>query len=444
MYSTSGNKIVWNNNQEIKIRGVSRPGLEYLYVDLPAMIPETIRSDLQYMKSWGFNLVRLPLRDKHWFENSHYREMVHFWVERIRENDMIALLDLHNQGDSPSLEPFIIKRGINQSDAFLFWKQVSQTFGSMPDVWFELYNEPHDISPDIWWNGNEQFYGYKDILKEVRLHSSNICIIGGLDWAYEWAFLPLQSFYKEVQNQKNLVLSTHPYGYRGQPKPPDFTVSQQIPVTQFFPSYEDSFSGDCSQGITIPLVKPSAFGWNESFGFLHVSEKFPIIATEFGLDRPETALQGGWFSKELMRFFKRHEIGYVAWAWVQDRLDYPSLIDTQFQPTGLATRDARGPACSSRQNNFYEGPGKLVWTELHELKKSPETRRQLTIQKDDLQTSKFPFWTLFIVLPLAFVWRKCSKKKGFMERKEEENRSYCSTRIFSDSQLRNRSSSSLA
>jgi hypothetical protein len=450
MYSTSGNKILRENDEEVKIRGVSRPGLEYLYVDLPAMIPETIRSDLDKMKEWGFNCVRLPLRDKHWFENDHYREMIDFWVENILQRGMIALLDLHNQGDSPSLEPFIIKRTGGQKDAIQFWNEVSLKYGSIPEVWFEMYNEPHDISPDIWWNGNDQFHGYKDVLKTIRQNSENICVMGGLDWAYEWGFLPEQSFFSEIQKQTNLVLSTHPYGYRGKPQLPNKWVSEQIPTTILFPSYNDSFSGDCRQGITIPIVDKKDYGWNESFGYLHSLNQFPVIATEFGLDRPETAIQGGWFITDLLHYFGEIDMGFIAWAWVQDRLDYPSLLTHDFLPTGMALKDTQGPACSSKQNEFYPGPGHLIRNHLQQTSHRTLFSESIPQQKPIVHWSS----SLFFLPLLGFIGRRFWKGNyqrlsttHYINSKKEDIKKdleIClEQKVFSDCQLRNRSSTSL-
>lgn len=444
MYQTSGNKIL-RQGKEMIMRGVSRPGLEYLYADISAMIPETIQSDLERIKGWGFNLVRLPLRDKHWFEDQNYRDMVFFWVQKIREHSMIVLLDLHNQGDNPFLDPFMIKR-TDQKDALQFWKELATLFGQFPDIWFELFNEPHDIDHHIWWEGNEQYYGYKEILTEIRKHTNNICILGGLDWAYEWAFLPVSGFFDELKSHSNIVLSTHPYGYRGKPQQGGL-VSQQIPVKTIFPTYQDSFSGDCRQGMTIPLVPKTAYGWNESFGFLHADGHFPVIATEFGLDRPDTALQGGWYPTDLVSYFNEINMGYVAWAWVQDRLDYPSLIDKDFQPTGMAFKDNHGPACSSVHNGFYEGPGRLVWKDLQTNSASRRLTEESTLRLHPSGIS-FP-WVLFLplIVSATFLTNKFFKKTGsFCKTKtgiDECRLLLQPSRVFSDSNIRNRSSHNL-
>jgi len=63
---------------------------------------------------------------------------------------------------------------------------------------------------------------------------------------------------------------------------------------------------------------------------------FPVVATEWGLDRPDTALQGGWYSNSILQYMNSRNMSYIAWAWVQDRLDYPSLLGEGFEPTGRA------------------------------------------------------------------------------------------------------------
>jgi hypothetical protein len=57
-------------------------------------------------------------------------------------------------------------------------------------------------------------------------------------------------------------------------------------------------------------------------------------------------------------------MSHVAWAWVQERLDYPSLLDRDFQPTGEAMIRG-GRACASLTNNFYQGPGQLIQKHMH-------------------------------------------------------------------------------
>jgi hypothetical protein len=103
-------------------------------------------------------------------------------------------------------------------------------------------------------------------------------------------------------------------------------------------------------------VNKNDYGWTESFGFLHKQGYFPMVMTEWGLDSYEKALQGGWYPTDLLSYVHSNNIGYAAWAWVQDRIDYPSLIDHKLRPlTG---------GCGMEENKWYPGPGQLVFNDL--------------------------------------------------------------------------------
>jgi hypothetical protein len=163
-----------------------------------------------------------------------------------------------------------------------------------PSIFFEIFNEPHNIDVNTWWYGNDKFYGYKEILSEIRKVSNNICILGGLDYAYQWAFLKRnKDIMRELKEIKNIVIATHPYGYRGGPNE-DGTNSVQIPTNLIYP--DNSYTGYCSLGITVPTIKIEEYGWDDSFGYLMKENLFPVIATEWGLDRPQNCIQGGWFN----------------------------------------------------------------------------------------------------------------------------------------------------
>ena len=343
-------------NNTIILKGVSKTGLEYLGLDLNTITPEMVDFDIQLMKKWKINSVRIPLRDTHWLYNNQYRDIVDLMLNKFNEAGYITILDLHTQGENYGLDPFILREhGIE------FWKQVSEKYKDRSIIFFELFNEPHNIEPNVWWNGNEQYYGYKEILHVIRNNTNNICIIGGLDYAFQWNFLKYHdNILKEMKTIPNIALSIHPYGYRGGPIEQG-TNTEQIPTVISFPN--NNFSGDCSTGFTIPIIDKKNYGWDESFGYLR--NTFPIIATEWGLDHDDRVIQGGWYSHDILEYFNKNGISYIAWAWVQDRLSYPSLLDEEFNPTGRAVQYPYGPACSVKENDFYPGPGQLVYNDLH-------------------------------------------------------------------------------
>lgn len=347
-YHTSGRWILDSGGHRLLIRGVSKPGMEYLDPDLGAMIPETMNMDLDRMKSWGFNAVRLPLRDLHWLQRQDYRDKVDEWISQIRLREMLVILDFHLQQDHPRQDGFMLRTGSGE-DGMRMWSQLSEKYTD-PSIFFELFNEPFQVDPSTWWYGNDTYYGYRDILREVRQRSDNVCILGGMDYAYQWSFLKdRQDIMDEMKRIANLALATHPYGYRGTPGL-DHVSTLPIPIRR------QLTTAGCS--ISIPMVPKTEYGWDESFGFLLQDGLFPLLATEWGLDHPDTAIEGGWYNTELLDYMTDHNMSHVAWAWVQDRLDYPSLIDPDFQPTGSALLTVK--ACASWENRFYPGPGQLV------------------------------------------------------------------------------------
>ena len=377
------------------LKGVSHPGLEYLHLDLQTMIPETIQFDLNLMAEWKFNAVRLPLRDMHWITNLEYREKVDYWIQSILERHMIVILDLHTQQYHRSQDPFVLRQP--GSDGLAFWSQVSQVYGNNSSIFFELFNEPHGISPDTLWHGDDTYYGYKELLLEIRNRSNNICILSGLDWAYQWSFLRTRTdLIQEFHSFSNIMLSTHPYGYRGAPAPTDPTLTLPVPTTLLYPKDGEQFGGDCSMGVTIPTLSPSPL-WRESFGFLQEEHLFPMIATEWGLDHPDTSIMGGWYSTELLQYMNSINMSYIAWAWVRERLDYPSLLDPDFAPTGQAITGQQ--ACSLLSNQFYPGPGALI---KHDLSQSYWHRLLFFSIPSSSTTLFMPHIFLFFLIPCLF------------------------------------------
>lgn len=438
-FYTHGNKIVNEKGEIITLKGVSRTGLEYAYVDLDAMIPETIVFDIQVMKQWGFNAIRFPLRDVFWLKDVRYKQKIQYWVEQTLQNNMYVILDLHTQQDHPGLDPFMYRL---PEGGLSMWVDIAKTYKDTPRVFFEIFNEPHGISPNVWWNGDSQYYGYKEVLEAIRAHAQNICLIGGLDYAYQFDFIQRNdTLFNEIKMVPNLALSVHPYGYKGIPvNGGDETMPIPTTIVMTPPGY----TGDCHLGISVPTVPPSQYGWDESFGFLVKQEIFPVIATEWGLDKPDNCIQGGWYNVQILDYLNSLNMSYMAWAWVQDRLDYPSLLDMDFQPTGKGTKATVGPACSGPLNNNYQGPGFLVMNDL----KQSSLKRILFVQNNTFHQIENlflrNFFLLFVILFcvfhfMFFLFHVPEKKR---EKEPEFHRVVSTTKL--QNSIRIRSSHSLS
>jgi hypothetical protein len=168
-----------------------------------------------------------------------------------------------------------------------------------------LYNEPHDITWEAWQSGGQssdglfQIAGMQQMYDAVRSTGAhNLVIVGGLDWAFQ-----LNNIRNYALDGYNIVYATHVY---------DFSSKLMD-------------------------------RWDSAFG--DVSEKHPVIVTEFGITAD--GVSGGSCSEvqywvDVMNYSNQHGISWVAWAWYPGGCAFPSLIsDYSGTPTqaGAAVRE---------------------------------------------------------------------------------------------------------
>ena len=215
---------------------------------------------------------------------------------------MDVILDLHwsDRGVLGSCDPFTdfgCQQLMPDANSVTFWSQVAARYKYDGRVMFELYNEPHDVSPDVWRFGGTtpegwQAAGMQQLYDTVRATGAqNLVLIGGLNWAYDLALAGLPA--NRVAGY-NIVYVTHPYT-----DPSGFTKA------------------------------PS--DWGRAFGFLTATD--PVVATEFGvLDDP--SCNNTAYQAQLIAYLDAHFAGWTAWAW------YPGgctwlIDDWAGTPTGV-------------------------------------------------------------------------------------------------------------
>lgn len=145
------------------------------------------------LDNWNGNMVRLGVHSKFWFgeewyqnkDYSGYRERVDSLINRITSKGKYVILNLH--------EFYCITEKQK-----MFWQEAAKVYANHPGILFGILNEPHDISWEVWRNGGyintkdsygapikQRTYGHQEILEMIRdLGAKNICVMGGLDWAY--------------------------------------------------------------------------------------------------------------------------------------------------------------------------------------------------------------------------------------------------------------------
>src|SRR5262249_23636915 len=112
------------------------------------------------IRDWRVNHVRLPLAQDRWFgkapeqkdEGRAYRALVRQVVETCAAQGCYVILDLH-WSDAGEWGKHIGKHVMPDLNTLTFWKEFAAVYKNPPAVLFDLYNEPHDVSWEIWRDG---------------------------------------------------------------------------------------------------------------------------------------------------------------------------------------------------------------------------------------------------------------------------------------------------
>jgi len=160
---------------------------------------------------WHVNIIRLPLSQDRWFGRAPeqqdggqaYRGLVRQVVDTCATNRCYIILDLH-WSDCNEWGVNIGQHSMPDQNSVAFWKDFAPVYANNPAVLFDLYNEPHDVSWEVWlhggmiadkpnsrWAGPPRTYeavGMQRLLDTVRATGAkNVVVAGGLDWAYDFS-----------------------------------------------------------------------------------------------------------------------------------------------------------------------------------------------------------------------------------------------------------------
>jgi hypothetical protein len=281
-YYTNGATVCAADATPHQFHGVARPSLEW------SSIGDGISAaDFALMASWGTNVVRIALNQDFWLpsaalNNPLYPDHVDQAVSWAEAAGLDVILDLHwsDAGDSSVTSTTAQGPGnsgqqmMADTNSIEFWKEVATKYKGDGHVLFELYNEPHGVSWDVWLNGGQSgrfvVAGMQQLYDTVRATgANNVVIAGGLNWAYDLSEVRPTGSYVHGYN---VMYATHPYLTSGN----------------------------------------SPSGWEASFGHLVTTDFAPVIATEFG-DGRKPNCTGDW-DQQLIAFLGQRG-SWTAWAW---------------------------------------------------------------------------------------------------------------------------------
>ena len=302
------NTVVDSQGHRMRLRGVNVASMEWTS-NGEGHILETVKTAIG---DWHVNHVRLPLSQDRWFgkakeqhdDGKAYRALVKRVVDYCSGLCRYVILDLH-WSDAGEWGKRIGQHKMPDANSVAFWREVATAYKNNPAVLFDLYNEPHNVSWDLWLTGGEvtekdpktgetttyQAVGLQPLLDTVRATGAkNVVIAGGLDWSYDLG---------EIVNGRRLVdpdghgviYANHAYPFKGE------TVEKWIARME------------------------------------SASKELPVIVSEFGSDpKGGAGLSGEQWVRKVLDALESHEWAWTAWDMHPSA--GPTLIaDWKYTPT---------------------------------------------------------------------------------------------------------------
>jgi hypothetical protein len=255
----AGNRLHDTEGKEVWLQGVNAGGLETLPQDKQA-----VKSVVVAIDEWKSNCVRLPITEAFWYGKSpyqndggkDYRDTIDQIVTLAANRGAYVALDLHRfRAPKPEHAEF--------------WKDAAAHFKDHPAVLFDIFNEPHGISWDVWKNGgfvgnkegkdesaflseeekkkNQGFesVGMQGLVDAVRsTGAKNIIIAGGLFWCNDLSGI-IKGYALDDKGGNGIMYSWHTYNWH-----PNW--ARTLPVAEKYPIFLGEVGADVKKMDFIP------------------------------------------------------------------------------------------------------------------------------------------------------------------------------------------------
>jgi hypothetical protein len=241
-----GNKVFNSAGKQVTLQGVNVVSLEFLLRG-----DHLLKSCQVAVDDWKSTIIRLPVKDSYWFGREPeqtdggvaYRKLVDDAITMIANRGAYVLLDLH-------------RFRAPKAEHVEFWADAATKYKNHPAVIFDLFNEPHGMSWDVWRDGGFvaekrkpadedaflspeekaknaegfQSVGMQKLIDAVRATGAkNIVVPGGLDWAYDLSGIA-RGYELNERGGNGLIYSTHIYPWKFNWKEKVLVVAEKHPV----------------------------------------------------------------------------------------------------------------------------------------------------------------------------------------------------------------------
>lgn len=316
MLKVVGNHLQDSDGNTVWLQGVNAVGLETLPQD-----EQAVKSLVVAIDKWKSNCVRVPMKEEFWWGQSAYqndggksfREKIDKMVTLAANRGVYIVLDLH-------------RFRAPKAEHAAFWKEVAERYKDHPAVLFDVFNEPHGISWDIWRDGgfvgtktgtdesaflsdeekkkNQGFesVGMQGLVNAVRsTGAKNIIIAGGIFWCNDLSGI-INGYALDDKGGNGIMYSWHTYNWHP--------------------------------------------GWAK---ILPVAEKYPIFLGEVGADEKKMDFisaasqeDPSTWVPDMLGFIQKYKINWTGWCF-HTRATPRLLLDWDYTPTpfwGVQAKEA--------------------------------------------------------------------------------------------------------
>lgn len=317
-FHVSGRTVTGPDGQAVVLRGVNKSGLEYT-----AWGYDLDLATFQRIKSWGANVVRLPLTPAFALQGmckykAEYMTNIDKVVALAEQLKMLLILSDHfgTKGTTCGVtKDWHGNQKAPDSYNLQFVKALGARYKNRPYVAIDLYNEPHDISWDIWRKGGRvdayTAVGMQALLDGVRSSGfTGLVFASGNAWANDLSVIANEP----LKNDKDVVYAAHVY--------PEMcgtaTVPDNVPYSCQGKSYQPVYDNWVAPAIAKRAVMVTEFGTKRNFA----------SDTQAAID---------WMTAK--------GVGWTTWLWCNTKTSDFCVMNPDFSPspTGLPVYTALQP-----------------------------------------------------------------------------------------------------
>jgi len=246
----SGNRLRNAEGKEVWLQGVHVVSMEW-----NPFGESVLAATKEAIENWKANVIRLSIKDDFWYGKGAknfkqndggvaYRQLVDDVVNFAANRGAYIVLDHH-------------RFGYVREEHLPFWKEVAEKYKNHPAVLFDVFNEPHGTTWEIWRNGGiiepkkkpaadeAPFVSAEDKAKQAagpyspgmqklveavrETGAKNIIIAGGLDYAYDLTGIA-EGYALEDKTGNGIMYSTHIYPWKRNWEKKILPVAEKYPV----------------------------------------------------------------------------------------------------------------------------------------------------------------------------------------------------------------------